>query len=320
MAIEAAESEHTDTSTDDEDPADDDVSQDAGSEGEEANDEADGDEDASEAETTGDEAAKAAAGDEKPKGLTVTLSDDEEEPAPPPDKANKAWAEHRKKLRALERENEELKAQRQPTATVPEAPTLPPRPKMSDPDIEYDEEKLTTRVIEWGKQRDKVEAHKEQAKVAQQERAREWEGVKTHYQTCAAAISEKVSSYPDAEKFVMRTLTIEQQNHLLEAVDDPAKVVLALSQNPDRAKDLAAIKSLPKFTRALVELEKTMIVTPLTKKPKAGPEKTISSGGGSSATSTDKTLERLEAEADRTGNRAAVQRYKAEKAEKQKKK
>lgn len=322
MATEASvEAEHEAESNEDEATETPEVETEAGSEGEEtADDEAKPDDE-------GEKATEPPKDEAKP--LTVTLDDDDEGPLPSPDKANKAFAELRRQKREAERERDELRAKLAQPAKQEAAPTLPPPPKSSDPDIGYDEEKLATRMREWVKQEAKVEAHKAKIKAEAEQNGQEWQKVLNRFADCRnAAIDDaepakakaKAERFHDAELFIVKTMSDVQRSVLLEVAENPAVLALTLAKYPEEAQALAAIKSLPQFTKALVRLENRVSVTPPTKKPKAPPEPTISSGGGSSVTTTDKTLERLEAEADKTGDRAAVQRYKREQAEKQKKK
>jgi hypothetical protein len=248
--------------------------------------------------------------------LTVTLDDDEEEAPPPADKANAAWALKRKREKELERENAELRARLATPATQESAPTLPPMPTAADPDIDYDGAKLATKMRDWVRQEAKVEAHKASTKVRAEAAEKEARASAGRYRASADAIGERVKSYPDAERFVAATLSTTQQNILMDAdFDDPARLVLALSQNPDAAKTLAAITSPIKFTKALVDMERSMTTAPSTKKPKAPAEKIIS-GSGSSAPGSTK-LDALEKAAEKTGDYTAY--FAALEAQKKKK-
>ena len=247
-----------------------------------------------------DEAAPAAEA-EKPQGLVVTLAEDVEEPPPPAgDKASKAWAELRKKAREAERERDELKAKL--TAPQP-APTLPPEPDLADADVQFDKDLFKRKWAKWNEAKAEVDAHQAKAKTEQAEIDREWALSRDRYEKSRTEIKTKVPSYDAIEAQVARQFSQQQQAFLMGATDDTAKVVLALSQHPDKAKELAAIKSLPKFTRALVELEKSMTVKDSTKKPKAPPEKSIASAGSSPAAS---NLEALEKQAEKTGDYSKV--------------
>jgi hypothetical protein len=247
---------------------------------------------------------KAEGDGEKPQGLVVTLAEDVEEPPPPPDKAAKAFAALRKKARDAERERDELKA-KLATPAVEVAPTLPPEPDLADDDVAFDKDRFKRKWAQWNAKKAEVDAHKAKAETEAAKRNEDWAKEQQRYQKSIEAIKAKVPNYGDAERFVASLLSDNQQVFLIESTEDTAKVVLALSQHPDKARDLAAIKSLPKFTKALVELEKSMTIkdSSSTKKPKAPPEKSISSGG-TSATATN--LEALEKEALRTGDMTKV--------------
>ncbi len=314
MAIEAAEErEQTDTSTEEEETPEtpDDVEAEANEEGDPPETKPE-DDDGAEETAAPPEEAKATT------GLTVSLDAPEEEEAPPAldAKGAKRW----KELREKERKLEELETRMATPATPPAAaPTLPPMPKSSDKDIGYDEEKLSLKMAEWVEKKAEVSAFQAQAKVAGEKQAQEWRATVAHYEKCAEAVTARNPTYPQASNFVRSVLSPEQCADLMESADDPAKIVLALYQNPDRAKELAATRSRPRFTKALVEMEKTMTVTPPTKRPKAGPERTISSGGGSPASSSNPALDKARANAIETGDYTEVNRIKNQQKQTQKK-
>lgn len=267
------------------------------------------------------EKAPETAKEEAPKGLTVTLDEEEDPPLPTGDRASEGWAKLQKQRRELQRRVRELETRPTPAPAQEAAPVLPPMPKSSDKDIGYDEDKLSQKMAEWVETKANVNAHQAKIKAAQQEEAQEKAASHGRYAAKRDALKETAPAYLDAERIVCSALSIGRQNDLMEAdLDDPTKVVLALAQYPDELAEAVAIRSLPKFIKHLVALEKKVSVTPPTKKPKAPAEKTSTGSGSSAPGSTDKQLERLEAEARKTGNRAPVQRYKREQAEKQKKK
>ena len=106
-------------------------------------------------------------------------------------------------------------------------------------------------------------------------------------------------------------LSETQQGVLIEALGkSAAPLLVGLAANEKRLKALAGIKNPIRFAVEAARLESIMKTT--TRRPKTPPEKRIVGSGSSSMGG--KTLEKLEAEADRTGNRTKVQAYKREQA------
>jgi hypothetical protein len=86
----------------------------------------------------------------------------------------------------------------------------------------------------------------------------------------------------------------------------PAKVICALGQNPKLAQDLAAIGDPVLFGIEVRELEARLKMSKKTTPP---PEKPIKGTGAVSGT-VDSQLERLRADAERTGDFSKVMSYK----------
>ena len=113
--------------------------------------------------------------------------------------------------------------------------------------------------------------------------------------------------YDDAEHQVMEALSQTQQAVVLQGSDNPALVVYALGKNPKRAKELAAVTDPVKFAFAVAKLEAQLKVQPRSKPP--APERGVPSGTAPVSGASDATLERLRAEAERTGDYTKVVRF-----------
>ena len=92
----------------------------------------------------------------------------------------------------------------------------------------------------------------------------------------------------------------------MQGSENPALVVYALGKNPKKAKELAAISDPVKFAFAVAKLETQLKVTP--RKTAPVPERQIR-GSAQLSGAVDSTLERLRAEADKTGDRTKVAAY-----------
>lgn len=250
----------------------------------------------------------------------ITLGDasppdanDEEED----DEAAPAWVrEVRQTNRELNRKNREmeleLKALKTPKPEQqPDAPTVGTKPTLES--CNFDEDEFETQLTKWHDDKRKVDQFKDDHKRQQEEREAENKRVLDVYQEAAQKL--KVPDFKDAEQLVSITLSDVQKAMILEGAANPATLVYALGNAPEKLKELAAITNPLKFAFAIAKLEDKVKVTKRTEKP--GPESSIPKSGGSSRIAgVDKTLERLEAEADKTGDRTKIVAYKRSLADK----
>lgn len=252
----------------------------------------------------GDQQQDGQGGDEGEDEDVVQIGD-EEPPASEDKQAAPEWVrELRERQRKLARENAELRAKLgagQPTQTT-QKPVLPPKPKLADHD--YDEEKHAAAMDEWyGKQREVERWEQDQAAAAtrQAEAVRQ---VQETYQRSKGAL--KVKDFQDAEDEVVAQFDVVQQSIVMKGAENPGAMVYALGKNPKKLAELASIKDPVKFAVAVGNLQRDIKVT---KRPgtKPAPEKTIKPN--TSASTSTATLERLQAEADRTGDRTKVAAY-----------
>jgi len=185
------------------------------------------------------------------------------------------------------------------------APAQPkPAPQLRD--FEWDEDKHREAVAKWAEE----EAVRKQAvKQREQQQAQAVNAIYADFTTKAAELSTKVKDFEPARELVADILDMHQQNALLRAADNSAVLTYALGKNPSKARALAEIKDPVKFIAALVKLEQEVKITP--RKPASTPDQPVRGANGSpSTTNGEKELARLEAEAERTGDRSKVIAYK----------
>ena len=120
----------------------------------------------------------------------------------------------------------------------------------------------------------------------------------------------KVKDFDDAEATVQETLNSTQQGIILQGAENPALLVYALGKNPKKAKELASITDPVKYAFAVAKLETQLKVT--NRKAAPPPEKTVRGTGPVSGT-VDSQLERLRADAEKTGDYSKVMAYKRQK-------
>jgi len=232
------------------------------------------------------------------------------EEAPPPEEQTHApeWVrELRKTNRELQRQNRELQGKLQSTAQTETKPVvLDKKPSLEEHD--YDADKFEAALADWferKRQADESNARQE-AEVMNQQKA--WQAKLDGYGKAKAEL--RVKDFEDAEAVAQELFNITQQGVVLQGADNPALVIYALGKNPKKAKELSDIKDPVKFAFAVAKLEKELKVT---NRRAAPPPERIVSGTGRVSGAVDSTLERLRAEAEKTGNMTKVIQYKAQK-------
>jgi hypothetical protein len=256
--------------------------------------------------------AAAGAGSEE-EGEVVIMLGDEPLPASNDDeiegKPAPQWVkELRKQARELARENRELKqaqhAGQQQAApavqAVGEKPTLE--------GCDFDAEVYAEKLLAWTDAKRKADEAAAAARQEQEAAQAEWNKRLTTYNTAKAAL--RVDDFDGAEHIVRETMSQTQQGVILQGADKPELVIYALGRNPAKAKELAAIKDPVKFAFAVAKLETQLKVAPRKDAPPA-PERQVR--GTTGATSIDSTEARLEAEADKSGDRSKLIAYRREK-------
>ena len=218
--------------------------------------------------------------------------------------------ELRKNHRELQRKNRDLEAKLKATAGVESKPaiTLGPKPTLKDPDIDYDEEAHGIALDKWYEQKRQVDEQNAKAEAEAKTANAAWQARLNNYSQAKAEL--KLEDFEDAEFVVQETLSVTQQGIILQGAKDPARVVYELGKNPKKAKELAAINDPVKYAFAVAELETQLKI--LNRKSAPPPEKSIRGTGPVSGV-VDSQLERLRAEAEKTGDYSKVAAYKRSK-------
>lgn len=210
----------------------------------------------------------------------------------------------RKLLREQERKVREYENKLKATAPVePSPPTLGPKPKLED--LDYDAEKYETAIAAWFERKRAHDEHAQKQKQAEEQQRQAWQARLDGYAKAKASL--RVRDYEEAEHAVVDTLDVTQQGIIVSGCDNPALVTYALGKDSAKLAELKAITDPVKFAFAVSKLETQLKVTP--RKPASAPEAVVKSNTRTSG-SVDSQLERLRAEADRTGDYTQVFRYK----------
>lgn len=277
---------------------------------------ADGDDDQDESDELGED-DQAGEDDEADDAGEVVVTIGDEKPAEDDDdidgKPAPKWV---KDVRLANREKDkrirELEAQLKKSEPAPQVPVLGKKPTMDDADIDYDADKFEEKLTAWHDRKREIEQAQTEQQKQQAKQQEEWQGRLTAYATSKTGL--KVKDFDDAEDSVKGILDETQHAIIVQAAKNPALMVYAIGKNPKKAAELAAIKNYVEFAYALGELSKEMKVTARKAPP---PEKTIS-GTGKMSGSVDSNLERLRAEAEKTGDMTKVNAYRREQKRKQK--
>lgn len=210
----------------------------------------------------------------------------------------------RKLLREQERKVREYESKLKAAAPVePSPPTLGPKPKLED--LDYDADRYETAIAAWFERKRAHDEHAQKQKQAEEQQRQAWQARLDGYAKAKASL--RVRDYEEAEHAVTDALDVTQQGIIVSGCDNPALVTYALGKDSAKLAELKAITDPVKFAFAVSKLETQLKVTP--RKPASAPEAVVKSNTRTSG-SVDSQLERLRAEADRTGDYTQVFRYK----------
>lgn len=277
----------------DDETGDDDQVEDEPTEGDEEGEGEEGAEGASDDEGAAVDEVVVSIGDAEP-------SEDEDEHRAPPwvRDLRKSNREKDRKLREQEAEIARLKGTGgQPSAVVVgEEPTLE--------NCGYDAEKFARELKAWmGRKTEADQQQRTKTEAAAREQAA-WQTKLDAYGVAKTKL--KVKDFDDAEALAQDALSVTQQGIILSGAENPALLVYALGKNPKKAKELAAVTDPVKFAFLVAKLETQLKVTP--RKSAPPPDRQVRSSVAGAA-AVDSQLARLQAEADKTGNRTKVAQY-----------
>lgn len=228
----------------------------------------------------------------------LTVSFGEEDAADQPDD-NATMRHMREELRKARAEAAELRK-----ASAPKPIEVGPKPTLADCD--FDEEEFEAALDEW-KER-KAQADSEASQVEERVAAvrKSWEDRNAVYQAKKAALA--APDFDECEAMVDDALGKELSPVILKAAHDPAAMVVALGRNPAKLAELGKIKDPFELTAAIARLEANVKITRGKKAP--APDRPAN-GSAAMPGSTDKQLEKLEKEAERTGDRTKLIAFKS---------
>lgn len=236
--------------------------------------------------------------------VIVTLGDEPVSEPDPEEKAAPQWVkdlrkksrEDAKRIRELE---QQVSAAKAPAAKAPEVgakPTLE--------GCDYDADKFEADLIAWQDRKRQADQAANDQRRHEEEAQQAWQDRLNNYSAQKGKL--KLPDYEDAELAIQEALNVTQQGIIISGADNPALVVYALGKNPAKAKELADIKDPVKFAFAVAKLETQV---KMQKKDKPAPERTVS-GTAPKSGAIDSTLDRLRADAEKSGDYSKVHAYK----------
>lgn len=253
---------------------------------------------------SGDESTDPPADETEPDEVIIAIGDEK----PEDDEVARApeWV---RDLRKANREKErELRQMREELAKL-KAPTQ--QPLGAEPSLEqceYDTERYARELKDWLARKAEADARVREQAAEQQRQQEAWQAKQEAYK--AAKLALKVADFDAAEDTVRATLSEVQQSIILAGADNAAMVVAALGNAPARLKTLADIKDPVRFAVEIGKLE-TQLKT-VARKSAPPPERAVRSTV-TGAAAVDNQLEKLRAEAMKTGDMSKLMEYKRNK-------
>ena len=209
--------------------------------------------------------------------------------------------ELRKSNREKDRVIRDLQAKVSQAAPAPAAIVLGAKPTLAACD--FDEAKFEADIEAWHERKQEVEAQQRTQAATEQKSKDAWQAKLSDYGKAKTAL--KVKDFEDAEDSAREIFSVTQQGVILNGADNAAVLIYALGKNPKKAKELASLTDPVKFAFAVAKLETQLKVTP--RKLAPTPERTVR--GGATGAAIDSALAKLQAEADKSGDRTKVAAY-----------
>jgi hypothetical protein len=235
----------------------------------------------------------------------LIVSIGEEAPPQPEETAAPAWVRDlRKHNRELTKRLKELEAKerQQPAQTA-----LPPKPTLESCD--YDADEFERQLDGWKDAKRNADDAEASARKQQEQAEQAWQSRLSIYTERKQALP--ADDVDDAEQNVRELFGDMRWAILVDGADDPAMLVYALGKYPERAKELAKIESLAQFTFKAAKLESELKVTK--RKSTVAPEKPMTGTAPVGVAGADAALERLRADAEKTGDYSKVIAYRKQK-------
>lgn len=234
--------------------------------------------------------------------VVVTIgeqSEEEEQQETAPQWVKELRVKHREAQKELRELREKLQQQTQveQSVRVGDKPTLE--------SCGWDDSRYESELASWFDRKRQADEHQRKAEEEQVKQQQAWQAKLDGYAKAKAEL--KVKDFDEAEDVIKENFNQVQQGIIVQGAKNPALVVYALGKNPSKMKELSSITDPVQFAVAIGEIGKEIQMRPKQRPP--APER-VPSGSGSLAGATDRTLDMLRTEAEKTGDYTKVMQYK----------
>lgn len=235
--------------------------------------------------------------------LKVSIGDEEEEI---PEKENSGILKRfRRENRQMSKELKKLRKEKQ-ERDGPKEKDLVLGPKPTFEGSDYDEEKFASDLEQWKDKKIQIQNKESETRKIQEEQNKAFQEKLETYNNKKKELP--VSNFGEAEEVVLESLSDTQQSIVLQRSSNPALLVYALGSAPQKLDRLAKISDYVEFAFELAKIE-TEVKTTSKKKRMPKPEKMAKTSGKSTG-AVDNNLDKLRAEAAKTGDFTKVLAYK----------
>lgn len=181
------------------------------------------------------------------------------------------WAkELRTKYKETARKAAELEKQLQQARPIEADPEIKerPMPELTDPDIDFDTDKLKVALADWTKEQIALERQKATKEQSQKAEQQELDQAVQRYNNDKVKAASSAADYQQAESAVVEALSIPAQAMIMQLADNAASIVLAAGRNKALLAELKALESNPiKLAKRIGELNKSVGFAPKVKQP-----------------------------------------------------
>lgn len=234
--------------------------------------------------------------------VVITIGD-EAAPEEEDDARAPGWVrELRKSNREKDRRIRELEQKVSTATPPPSAIVVGDEPTFEGCD--YDADKFKRELNAWNGRKAAADADAAKKQAAAEDEKKAWTARLDNHSKLKGEL--KVKDYDDAEAAVEAAMSVTQRGLIVHGAENSAQLTYAIGKNPKTLKELASITDPVKFAFAVAKLETKLKVTP--RKTAPIPERDVR-GNMSPSGVVDSQLERLQAAADKSGDRTKVVAY-----------
>lgn len=230
-----------------------------------------------------------------PEEIDIVIEGEE----PKPEEDSSTIKKLRTVIRDQGRENKELRKNREAKEELAE---LGKKPTLED--FDHDTAKFEAAYDSWHSRKNAHEEKKAKKIQAEKDSDQAWENQLSRHREKASAM--KVNDYEETSAVVESTLTPLQLGIIVNGSENSAHVMYFLGKNPKFLEDISKIKDVAKLGTAIGRMESKLKVKPKSANVKPEP---IPTGSGKPLGSSDVQLEKLRAEAVKTGDYKKVHLY-----------